>query len=1058
MKKKFFLLSFTCCLIGAGNAQTPVQKNAAGLVGLSQISVGDNYTTEPWTYSENFENRQLGAWASYPLWQDNAYDQNFRVNELVPGDPNICLVQRVTPYSHVDSYAGAQKLINMYIKSGATISFRYYVKTTDKASSFKVRFAAGKDGTIDVTLPNPKTNEWVSVKIGLQDLIRENPVLAGKSQIHIYALAFLVKIPEADPNMPVFLGLDDISIKGWRAAAFQFNEPEVAKLTEFDPYVALKRYNKNDMFKLSGRWDVQADKVTFQIVSFSDPSQIIYDGSLAKSEGVWSLKPLKLTFPDGFYLGRLSAYAGKKQLSATDITVHIFSQQIGDIHPRLLFNAKKEDSIAQQLKEEKFKPVLEDILKNAKAQREKYPLNSFVYDLDQFPDEDWLPSWSAFGSHIYGTGEAIKNNALAYAFAGDTVAGNYAKNVINIFSSWPSWVSPWLIKRGKFNEHRMGTWSHSVALAYDLTYNLMSPQERKNIRNSIMKFIVWGTQSTYVINNDVISNTSNWIAHTVGGSLMNMAAIYGDGPETDTMETYFAGAIMKLEAFLNHVTDTKDGAYGEGYGYNNYTFSNLSRSIPSLYNVFNIDLTAPLVKSYNEYIWGGVIKDRKWFGFGDSGDSIMPATNWAFLLSMRKEPRLSWFYHYLKGKETLEDLMFNTSGVSEDSPFDENPDKIFHNIGTTVFKSGWNKNDLVFVMRTGAFYNHQHLDQGSFWYADHGITFIEDQPIHNSDYYDDPLYQSRFIQPVSHSTILINDNEQSQRVGDPLRFAPGFSSHAFIDEALDGTNAAFSSGDIGRLYWGKIKSLTRNVLYLKPGILLMLDMIVPTDKNAKVTLLYQTANLGDIKTGRSVSTITKGGYSLNLMHLAPAQVEAKAVETPHYLNTLLKKKPLIKEGMLTVSATTKGSPLVMANLLETTVTGKNPDVTYTDGNGFVSGMASDQPFAFTTKPGSIYHVQGLETDALAVTWGKDWYFAAKAKTLRKNGSILLESDVPLTVEITSEAIKYDGSTSGQLTIGVPARPKSVKLNGIPMKNFVYDSGRKVIILQFGAGEGSIMIQ
>lgn len=44
---------------------------------------------EPCTYTENFEAHLLGAWASYPLWQDTAYDPNFRINAIVPGDANL---------------------------------------------------------------------------------------------------------------------------------------------------------------------------------------------------------------------------------------------------------------------------------------------------------------------------------------------------------------------------------------------------------------------------------------------------------------------------------------------------------------------------------------------------------------------------------------------------------------------------------------------------------------------------------------------------------------------------------------------------------------------------------------------------------------------------------------------------------------------------------------------------------------------------------------------------------------------------------------------------------
>jgi len=1056
MKKIIALFSAMCCVMAVGYAQGKTQK-IQGVAVKAADSTSNNFMVEPWTYSNDFETRRLGAWSSYPLWQDNAYDQNFRVDEIVPGDPNISIVQKVTPYSNTDNYSGAQKLLSMYLKPEGKISLRYYLKTSEKVEFFKVRLAAGNYGAIDVTLPSPQTNKWVSVSVGFDDFVRENPVLAGAGPVKVFALAFLAKITKADPAMPFYLGLDDISFKGWRATEFRFTQPEVTKLPEFAPYIPLHHYSTGDLFNLSGQWPVSADKVSVRIVSYTDQKPI-YEGVLTKNGDSWMLKPLKLIFPDGLYLASLSAYAGKNRLSATDFMLHIAPKNIAGKHPRLLFDADKEKSIALQLKQEGFKPILNDILKNAKTQREKFPLASLVYDLDQFPDEDWLPSWSAFGSRIYGTGEALKNNALAYAFSGDTIAGNYAKNMLSTFARWPAWISPWMIKRGRFNEHRMGTWSHSVALAYDLVYHLMTQDESSAIRKSIMKNIVEGAHRTYVYDNDVTSNTSNWIGHTVGGSLMNMAAIYGDGPETDSMEPYFTGAMMKFNEFITHVTDTKDGAWGEGLGYNSYTFSNLSRSIPSLNNVFNIDVSAPLVKSYNEYIWGGFIKDRKWFGFGDSVDSIMTATNWAFLLSMRKEPRLSWFYNYLKGAETLDDLIFNTKGIDQDSPFDENPDKIFKSIGTTVFKSGWEKDNLAFVMRTGAFYNHQHLDQGSFWFADRGVTFIEDQPIHNSDYYDDPLYQSHFIQPISHSTILIDGNQQGQRVGDPLRFAPGFEDHAFIGASLEGKNAAFSSGDIGRLYWGKLKSLSRNVLYLKPGAVLMLDQAVPGNKDAEVTLLYQTACLKDISAGQHVSTISKEGFTLNLMHLAPAMVDAKAVETPHYLNTLLKKKPVVKEGMLTVSAHTNGQPLVMANLLTTTVAGEAPAVTYHAGEGFVTGMAAGKPFAFTQKPGNLYKVGDIETDALAATWGTDWSFVAMCTIFRKNGVLILGSDAPVTFELSPDGIKYNRSSEGELTIGAAGSPAKVMLNGARVKNFTYDKERKLVIMKVPAGEGNIILQ
>jgi hypothetical protein len=218
-------------------------------------------------------------------------------------------------------------------------------------------------------------------------------------------------------------------------------------------------------------------------------------------------------------------------------------------------------------------------------------------------------------------------NARAYAFHGDRQAGEYVRDVLLRLAGWPDWTHPWQTKRGRFSEHRTGSWSHRVAEAYDLTYDLMSASERTKIRKAILRNIVEGAHRTYVYNDNITSKTSNWIAMVVGGSLMNMAAMFDDGPETASLEPYFTGAMIKFYTFLERVTDSEDGAWGEGLGYNSYSFSNMSYSVPSLKNVFNIDVTAPLAGTYNEYIWSGLIKDKKYFYFGDSGGSLNPLTN-----------------------------------------------------------------------------------------------------------------------------------------------------------------------------------------------------------------------------------------------------------------------------------------------------------------------------------------------------------------------------------------------------------------------------------------------
>ncbi|MCE5248634.1 heparinase II/III-family protein [bacterium] len=1006
---------------------------------------------EPFTYTQNFEGRTLGAWASYPLWQDTAYDPNFRVNEIVPGDPNLSIEERVTPYTNVDNYGGAEKLLDMYLTPESTITFRYYLKTNLPSEFFKVRLAAGKFGKVDFTIPDPPLNRWVWLTVGYNDFVRENPCIAGHDKIKVNALAMLIKIPDADPDMLFYFCFDDITFKGSRAMAFKFTEPEMFKLSEFKPYIPKKHYYKGDTFNLSGEWPLGADKVSLAVVSFTDTTNTVYTADLSKKGETWSLRPLTLSFPEGLYLGKLKAYSGKNMLSDTEFTIHIAPKGIGGKHPRLLFDSVKKQWILDRLKTEKFKQYYDSIPENAKKQRQRIPVESLIYDLDQFPDENWLPTWSAWGSHIYNTDSAFLWNSLAYQFCGDREAGEYAKNVLVQLSTWPDFTHPWQTKRGRFSEHRTGSWSHRVAFAYDCTYDLMTESERAQVRRALKDYLVKGAFKTYVENDNITAKTSNWLAMITGGSLTLQAAMFGDGPDVEYLEPYFTGTMMKYYAFIERVTDSKDGAWGEGFGYNSYSFNNMSYSVPSVMNVFNIDVAKPLDGTYKEYIWAGPVKDKKTFYYGDSGPNL-DADSWAFLLNRFKDPLLSWFYHFLEPGNTLWDAVYEIENIPQKNPSDEDPVKAFREVGTTVFKSGWEPDDFIFVMRTGAFYNHQHIDQGSFWLADRGSTFFEER--HNSTYYDDPLYQPWYTQPVGHSTILINGNHQSQRVGDHLVFAEGFDDYAFIYQFLNGQFAAFSSGDIGRLYWGKVKDLKRNVLYIKPRTLLMLDTVVPAERDADVTLLYQTAHLENITAGENTSTVSKDGNTLFIRHLNPDKVQAVAVETPHYLYTLQREKPLVKEGMLTVTARTDRVPLVMANML-TSTKGAQPDITSEKGDGFMKGTAEGTPFVFSTRPGMYYDTGEFQTDAAAVTWKGDTVFAALCTTLGKNGQLLLKSAEPITCEVSAAGVKYCLAKESAVLFGADAKPQTLTVNGTKVTTITYDSARKGVEVRLPAGEGMV---
>ncbi|MCE5248747.1 heparinase II/III-family protein [bacterium] len=1043
---------------------------------MSIITVHADESLESFTYAENFETQELQAWASYPLWQDTAYDPNFRVGMIVPGDPNISIVQKVTPYTNVDTYAGAQKKLDMYMTPGVTISLRFYLKSNLPVEFLKIRLAAGDDGKVDYTITDPATNRWEWITVSYNDLILENPRLAGKKAVPVYALAVLVKIPDADPEMPFYLGLDDITFKGARAVHFKFAEPVMHKLSEWAPYIPDRHYRKGETFTVRGQWPLDADRATITVTPFTERTKEVYTAELRKKGNEWSAA-FTLSFPEGLYHADLRAYDGKKILSGTECTFYIAPENLGRNHPRVWFDSEGKKRVEARLKSERFKQVADNILKQARDTRENNPLDSIIFEIDQFNTVlhtgNQLPSIYPWFDRLRVWRQGVYYSAFAYGLLGDNEAGEYGKNLMIKLGAFPYWLHPWFIERGRHIYYPIGEFGMELAVGYDLLYDLMSENERKIIRDAMMKNVVVGCHKGYVEDNLVTNNTSNWVAHITGGSLMCQAAIYGDDTGLGDLEPYFTGAILKDYDLIQKVFDS-DGSQGEGYGYYDFSMYSWSYSLPAVENVFKIDMSGKIDRSYAELIWAGIVKKKKAFFFGDSDSEITELTNWAWLLDKYKDPQLGWLYNFLKydvsygpetktadapsaknARETFMDALYETWDVPKKPPFDEPPVRVFRDVGITVFKSGWEPDDFVFVMHTGAFYNHQHLDQGSFWLSDRGSSFIEER--HGASYYTDPLYQSWYTQPIGHSTILIDHNHQSQRVGDPLEMAKGFDDYAFLYHFLDGKSAAFSSGDIGRLYWGKVKEMRRNVLYLKPRTLLMIDTVIPEDNDVDVTLLYQTPFLKNIAAGNDLSGITIDGKTLNIAHLCPEQREIAAVETPHYTETLMNEKPLEREGMLTVTSRTTGVPLVLANILKTTDGGK-PDIQAVKGGNCMYGSIDGVPFAFSTRPGAVYHFGSLDTDACAITEQGATVFAAVCTTLSRDSGLLLDAKKPVTCEIGERTVKYYHRTTGTVALGAGSRPSQVILNGKRVTEWTYDLERKACIIELPAGEGTVVFQ
>jgi len=1006
-------------------------------------------------YKEDFESNELNGWASYPLWQDMAYDPNLRPGKIVPGEENLSLYQRVTPYSNVDNYAGAQKKLSFILTPTSSLKLRYYLKTHLKPEYLKVRLAAGEKGILDYVVSLPATNTWVTLSLSGSDFFSQ---ISGNklAAIKIFGVAVLAKIPKADPSMPIYFGLDDILIQAQAVPDFEFIQPEMIKLEEWEPYITKKHFQKGDILTVKGQWPVQANQVILNISNFAEPKKVLSKFELKRISGNWGHSDIKLVWPEGLYLGKLEAYQGSKKVAETKFTFVIAPQNLAGRHPRLWFDSETLKAIKERLGQEKYKSVAANLSTQAKEAREKTLVEKVVFDLDAFPkDEPTLGnvprSLYPWYDRLNSWRRAVSSNALASSLLDDKEAGVYVKFLIIKLAGFPFWLHPWFESRGQHIYYPVGELGMDVALAYDLVYELMTEEEKQAVRTALWKNIVVGCHRSYVEDNLVTSNTSNWIAHITGGSVMSQLAIYADGQETEKIEPYFTGVLLKLYEFINKSIG-QDGGYGESYGYCNFTMQSLSKALPALANVFNIKFFGNIHLTYQDMIWATHFDKKFICYFGDSSGNLGPMTNWAWYLFFSQDPVLSWLYQYLKKEDTIQDVIYETDKVRPQSPFKNNPVKLFRDIGTTVFRSGWGKDDFIFVLRTGPFYNHQHLDQGTFWLIDKGKIFIGER--HGSTYYDDVFYQSHYTQPVAHSTILIDHNPQSQRVGDPRGFIDGFQDQAFVYQFLDGQNASFVSGDLTKLYWGKAQEIKRNVLYLKPRTVLMIDSILPATQDMDVTLLYQAGALVEIQPDLKTSIISKENERLFIAHIWPEKIKIEKEETPIYINTLKTEYPLIPEGMLTLTSRTARGPLLIANLL-TTIDRSIWQNKISKGQGYCYGQIGNQEFVFSTNPGKKYEASNWLTDALALAWNGDNIFVALGNYLEREQKLILVSSEPITCELTPDKVKYSLTKPANIRLGLKKFPTAVLLNNKNITSFIWDEKKGELKLTLPAGEGEL---
>ncbi|MGH7488350.1 MAG: hypothetical protein ACREMY_22550, partial [bacterium] len=310
-------------------------------------------------------------------------------------------------------------------------------------------------------------------------------------------------------------------------------------------------------------------------------------GDRVAHDGVWTNDAAAgaLDRP-GVYRLQMSGATGDAGLLKTTVRL-VRPSAAPQSHPRLYFGAQGQTMLAERARDPKYAAAWREIAEQAKSSRTSGDLSRGSEIFPMLDRVYLLPTLPGYFDLITKAGSRIQFNALVAYVTGDRQALEAAKGALLAVMQWKSWAPPWFPANGQATYYPVGELTARVAFSYDLLYGQLSSRERQIIRRGLVEKGIVPAYEEYVLDDRVLGNTSNWVAHSVAGALLAAAAIRGDGG-IPNVDLYTNGLLAKLEAHLT-ASFLPGGSYGEGISYYEFNLETLAPALIALRRVFGLD-------------------------------------------------------------------------------------------------------------------------------------------------------------------------------------------------------------------------------------------------------------------------------------------------------------------------------------------------------------------------------------------------------------------------------------------------------------------------------------
>ncbi len=477
-----------------------------------------------------------------------------------------------------------------------------------------------------------------------------------------------------------------------------------------------------------------------------------------------------------------------------------------------------------------------------------------------------------------------------------------------------------------------------LSLAYDWLYN--HPKFTKELKAQVrdMAFIIadkWGVKE----GDDHVFHNYTWM-NNCGLALWAMAC-YGDDPRAEKL--------MKLVRFRFHdrmfpAMEHLNGQMGDAMGYwYIHSPATCIWTLMAVQSAFEIDTMKPIREKQDSWLdrqlesmIQGTLPNMRFIPWGDMQQGpdggvtheiagVADAMTWAL-----KSPQGAHFSKWLAGKQGIKRfyaetaiLYFLYTRQLTTKPA-EPPLAMLagrKESAQTMMRSSWKDNATVVGFRSTDYYMcHCHYDIGSFVIYRNGLLAVDAGRYGN-------VYGHQ-AQTKSHNTLLLGGKPQrgvrGQWYKDMAHFNKGrvdtrggrrleTGDMPFYKHAGEWTAAA---GQFAQAYAaGTVKSCVRQLLFVRPGTIVIVDTLVPADgKNVPEVTWMLNVPKEDVKADKDTVTVSRNGSWMRCRDLLSAA--KPVIEDSHLTQLGGNRKKLTATSRINYTYKAKPGGQVIVHLLE----------------------------------------------------------------------------------------------------------------------------------------------